>query len=43
MDPSSVVAHYDLGNLYRAAGDLTLAAENYRAALAVNPKYTAAL
>ena len=43
LDANSMIAHYDLGTLYDQQGDKTLAVEEYRAALVIQPNFTDAL
>lgn len=43
LDSNTMVAHYDLGTVYDQQGDKTLAVEEYRAALVIQPNFTDAL
>jgi hypothetical protein len=42
MDPLNPVAHYDLGLLLRDRGELARAAQEFRRALELDPRYVAA-
>jgi tetratricopeptide (TPR) repeat protein len=39
LDPLSVVAHHDLGDVYRGRGDFEKARQQYELALEINPSY----